>query len=103
MYFIWYYQVNLQEDWKEIKGHFNQQFEHAERNIQGIQCKFYHFIKDKNYLNVQEQQYEESAYRQAQEKCRVVQFCGLWFPWMKAEHTPSEVRLVGTQYLQFNL
>jgi hypothetical protein len=101
MYFIWYHRVDLEEEWKEVQERFNRQFPRrgrAERNTQGIQCKFYRFIKYKNCPNVREQRRTKDGQFFARERARelpdygVVQWCGLWFPWMKPEHATPGLR-----------
>jgi hypothetical protein len=48
MYFIWYHRVDLCQEWKEVRENFNRQFRNRQRHgFQGIQCKFYRSIKEK--------------------------------------------------------
>ncbi|KAL4806437.1 hypothetical protein BDV18DRAFT_160505 [Aspergillus unguis] len=56
MYFIWYHRVDLGQEWREVRESFNRQFPQRQRaGFQGIQCKFYRFIKDKNVPTLREQ------------------------------------------------
>ncbi|KAJ5144358.1 hypothetical protein N7476_004834 [Penicillium atrosanguineum] len=46
MHFIWYHRVDLRWQWKWIREKFNREFSsHKPRSFQGLQCKFYRFIK----------------------------------------------------------
>ncbi|KAJ5138973.1 uncharacterized protein N7515_003821 [Penicillium bovifimosum] len=56
MYFIWYHRVDLCQEWKEVREAFNRQFSARQRRgFQGIQCKFYRFIKEKKCPTLREQ------------------------------------------------
>ncbi|KAH2997498.1 hypothetical protein KXV72_009362 [Aspergillus fumigatus] len=56
MYFIWYHRVDLCQEWKEVRENFNRQFPNRQRRgFQGIQCKFYRFIKEKKCPTLREQ------------------------------------------------
>ncbi|OJJ43268.1 hypothetical protein ASPZODRAFT_146286 [Penicilliopsis zonata CBS 506.65] len=56
MYFIWYHRVDLCQEWKEVRESFNRQFPSRQRRgFQGIQCKFYRFIKEKRCPTLREQ------------------------------------------------
>ncbi|KAL1991216.1 hypothetical protein VTN49DRAFT_5720 [Thermomyces lanuginosus] len=104
MYFIWYHRVDLEEEWKEVQRCFNRQFYHrgrAERNTQGIQCKFYRFIKEKKCPTVREQRrLRDGEFMGGGRRSRndrlpaygVVKWCGIWFPWMRPEHAPEARR-----------
>lgn len=103
MYFIWYHRVDLEEEWKEVQRCFNRQFYHrgrAERNTQGIQCKFYRFIKEKKCPTVREQRRLRDGEFMGGRRSRndrlpaygVVKWCGIWFPWMRPEHAPEARR-----------
>ncbi|KAJ6041631.1 uncharacterized protein N7446_010489 [Penicillium canescens] len=56
MYFIWYHRVDLCLGWKEVRESFNRRFPTRQRRgFQGIQCKFYRFIKEKKCPTPREQ------------------------------------------------
>ncbi|KAJ6163888.1 hypothetical protein N7497_003867 [Penicillium chrysogenum] len=56
MYFIWYHRVDLCQRWKEVHESFNRQFPNRQRvSSQGMQSKFYRFIKQKNCPTPREQ------------------------------------------------
>ncbi|KMU85325.1 hypothetical protein CIHG_03109 [Coccidioides immitis H538.4] len=56
MYFIWYHRVDLNQEWKQVRESFNAQFPNRQRNgFQGIQCKYYRFIKEKKCPTLREQ------------------------------------------------
>lgn len=62
MYFIWYHRVDLGQEWKQVRESFNAQFPNRQRNgFQGIQCKYYRFIKEKNCPTLREQRRRRSA------------------------------------------
>ncbi|KAI1829106.1 hypothetical protein CBS147337_10098 [Penicillium roqueforti] len=57
MYVIWYHRVDLCQEWKEVREIFNRHFPSWQRRgFQGIQCKFYRFIKEKRCPTLREQQ-----------------------------------------------
>ncbi|EAW13837.1 uncharacterized protein ACLA_068650 [Aspergillus clavatus NRRL 1] len=93
MYFIWYHRVDLCQEWKEVRESFNRQFPNRQRRgFQGIQCKFYRFIKEKNCPTLREQRrmrdgeflregstiVDPSAPRYG-----VVDYAKVWYPWMR--------------------
>lgn len=98
MYFIWYHRVDLDEDWRDCTDAFNKQFPgqgRSERNTQGIQCKFYRFINAKKCPTVREQRrlkdgefmaHGRSTRERLLPKFGVVEWCHVWYPWMRAEH-----------------
>jgi hypothetical protein len=97
MYFIWYHRVDLDEDWKDCTDAFNSQFPgqgRSERNTQGIQCKFYRFIHAKKCPTVREQRRLKDGEfmtrgrpsRERMPKFGVVEWCRVWYPWMKTKH-----------------
>lgn len=91
MYFIWYHRVDLDEEWKDVQESFNRQFPGRQRNgFQGIQCKFYRFIKDKQCPSVRSQRHHlrDGDYGRNHDlsKFGVIQFAGVWYPWMRPEH-----------------
>ncbi|KAL1965006.1 hypothetical protein VTN77DRAFT_6206 [Rasamsonia byssochlamydoides] len=95
MYFIWYHRVDLEKEWKEVQECFNRQFPARQRRgFQGIQCKFYRFIREKRCPTVREQRRIRDGEFMARGRSRsgslprygVVQWCGTWYPWMKPEH-----------------
>ncbi|EEH49305.1 uncharacterized protein PADG_05384 [Paracoccidioides brasiliensis Pb18] len=62
MYFIWYHRVDLRQEWKEVRKNFNAQFPDRQRKgFQGIQCKYYRFIKEKNVPTLREQRRKRSG------------------------------------------
>ncbi|OJD19403.1 hypothetical protein AJ78_00673 [Emergomyces pasteurianus Ep9510] len=62
MYFIWYHRVDLRQEWKEVRESFNAQFPNRQRRgFQGIQCKYYRFIKEKNCPTLREQRRRRSG------------------------------------------
>jgi hypothetical protein len=98
MFFIWYHRVDLEEEWKEVQDRFNQQFPTRQRRgFQGLQCKFYRFIKEKRCPAVREQRRlhdgefttRSSPKSEYLPKYGVVQWCGVWYPWMRQEHAPN--------------
>lgn len=95
MYFIWYHRVDLEKEWKEVQECYSRQFPGRQRRgIQGIQCKFYRFIKEKRCPTVREQRRLRDGEFMARGRSRcqslprygVVEWCGAWYPWMKPEH-----------------
>lgn len=61
MYFIWYHRVDLGQEWKEVRESFNSRFPHRPRNgYQGIQCKYYRFIREKHCPTLREQHRKRS-------------------------------------------
>lgn len=98
MYFIWYHRVDLDEEWRDCTDAFNKQFPgqgRSERNTQGIQCKFYRFINAKKCPTVREQRRLKDGEFMARgrstrgrllPKFGVVEWCHVWYPWMRAEH-----------------
>ncbi|CRG90577.1 hypothetical protein PISL3812_07621 [Talaromyces islandicus] len=102
MYFIWYHRIDLEEDWKECADAFNRQFPSPQgRNVQGIQCKFYRFINSKRCPTVREQRRLKDGELITGRRGRgerlpqygVVEWCNIWYPWMKAEHAVPGLRL----------
>lgn len=107
MYFIWYHRVDLCQEWKEVRESFNRQFPHRQRSgFQGIQCKFYRFIKEKKCPTLREQRRmrdgeflrEGSALTEpTPPKFGVVEWAGVWYPWMREDreqvlrHKPAGV------------
>lgn len=103
MCFVWYYRVDLGKTWKEVQRCFNRQFYHRGcpgRSIPSLQAKFYRFIKKKKCPTVLEQRRLRDG--ELLEGCRsrndglpaygVVNWCGVWFPWMRPEHAPDAQR-----------
>jgi hypothetical protein len=92
MYFIWYHRVDLELEWKDVQESFNRQFPGRQRSgFQGIQCKFYRFIKDKRCPSVRSQRHHHvrknsSTKSREPNKFGVVQFARVWYPWMRPEH-----------------
>ena len=114
MYFIWYHRVDLSQEWKEVRESFNRQFPHRQRKgFQGIQCKFYRFIKDKNCPTLREQRRlrdgesildgggsgmgfsgpsssspsSSSSSSSGNPKFGVIDWAGVWYPWMREERS----------------
>ncbi|CAG8901612.1 unnamed protein product [Penicillium egyptiacum] len=96
MYFIWYHRVDLCQEWKEVREAFNRQFPNRQRRgFQGIQCKFYRFIKEKKCPTLREQRrmrdgefLREGASASmgdhgAAPKFGVREYTNVWYPWMK--------------------
>jgi hypothetical protein len=98
MFFIWYHRVDLDEEWRDCTEAFNKQFPgqgRSERNTQGIQCKFYRFINAKKCPTVREQRRLKDGEFMARgrstrerllPKFGVVEWCHVWYPWMRADH-----------------
>lgn len=99
MYFIWYHRVDLCQEWKEVREAFNRQFpDRQRRGFQGIQCKFYRFIKEKKCPTLREQRrmrdgefLREGATTAlagdhgAAPKFGVREYTNVWYPWMRKE------------------
>ncbi|CAI7612677.1 unnamed protein product [Penicillium glandicola] len=98
MYFIWYHRVDLCQEWKEVREAFNQQFpDRQRRGFQGIQCKFYRFIKEKKCPTLREQRRmrdgeflrEGASAAMAGDhgapKFGVREYTDVWYPWMRKE------------------
>ena len=93
MYFIWYHRVDLGQEWKEVRECFNRQFPNRPREgFQGIQCKFYRFIKEKKCPTVREQRrMRDGEFLQGSQRDRsaprfgVVEQVGVWYPWMRED------------------
>ncbi|KAL5334535.1 hypothetical protein BJX70DRAFT_378132 [Aspergillus crustosus] len=97
MYFIWYHRVDLCQEWKEVRESFNRQFPNRQRRgFQGIQCKFYRFIKEKKCPTLREQRRMRDGEFMRQESTTsfsgsgggapqfgVVEWIGAWYPWMR--------------------
>ncbi|KAJ5585428.1 uncharacterized protein N7459_005228 [Penicillium hispanicum] len=103
MYFIWYHRVDLCQEWKEVRESFNRQFPSRQRRgFQGIQCKFYRFIKEKKCPTLREQRrmrdgefLREGAALGADSgapRFGVVEWANVWYPWMREERdgTPRQ-------------
>ncbi|KAL4786765.1 hypothetical protein BJX76DRAFT_320190 [Aspergillus varians] len=96
MYFIWYHRVDLCQEWKEVRESFNTQFPSRQRRgFQGIQCKFYRFIKEKKCPTLREQrrmrdgeflrQESSSSFNGGAPQFGVVEWMGVWYPWMRED------------------
>lgn len=96
MYFIWYHRVDLCQEWKEVRESFNRQFPSRQRRgFQGIQCKFYRFIKEKKCPTLREQRrmrdgefLREGASMGADSgapRFGVREWANVWYPWMGEE------------------
>ncbi|KAL4874138.1 hypothetical protein BDV12DRAFT_159170 [Aspergillus spectabilis] len=98
MYFIWYHRVDLCQEWKEVRESFNRQFPNRQRRgFQGIQCKFYRFIKEKKCPTLREQRRMRDGEFLRQESSEsfsgnggapqfgVVEWIGVWYPWMRED------------------
>ncbi|KAJ5779206.1 hypothetical protein N7457_006926 [Penicillium paradoxum] len=98
MYFIWYHRVDLCQEWKEVREAFNRQFpDRQRRGFQGIQCKFYRFIKEKKCPTLREQRRMRDgeflregasaalAGDPSGPKFGVRQYTTVWYPWMRKD------------------
>ncbi|KAL4974491.1 hypothetical protein BDW66DRAFT_139584 [Aspergillus desertorum] len=104
MYFIWYQRVDLGQEWKEVRESFNRQFpERPRKGFQGIQCKFYRFIKEKKCPTLREQRRmrdgefisgqaphalshsssDSGSGYGGKPQFGVVEWMGVWYPWMR--------------------
>ena len=113
MYFIWYHRVDLCQEWKEVRECFNRQFPNRQRcGFQGIQCKFYRFIRDKKCPTLREQRLMrdgkflrqgstlETNYNDnhtvvseiGPPKFGVIEWMGVWYPWMR--ENPDQVNMM---------
>ncbi|KAJ5589918.1 hypothetical protein N7450_003890 [Penicillium hetheringtonii] len=96
MYFIWYHRVDLCQEWKEVRESFNRQFPSRQRRgFQGIQCKFYRFIKEKKCPTLREQRrmrdgefLREGAAlgpEAGAPRFGVIEWANVWYPWMRED------------------
>lgn len=115
MFFIWYHRVDLGQEWKEVRESFNRQFPNRQRSgFQGIQCKFYRFIREKSCPTLREQRRlrdgeflgegaggggagasmtsssSSSSGSSAMQdspapRFGVVEWTGVWYPWMRED------------------
>ncbi|KKK12673.1 hypothetical protein P175DRAFT_0510060 [Aspergillus ochraceoroseus IBT 24754] len=93
MYFIWYHRVDLCQEWKEVRESFNRQFPSRQRRgFQGIQCKFYRFIREKKCPTLRQQrrmrdgEFLRKGSGLAESngpRFGVVEWMGVWYPWMR--------------------
>ncbi|PYH67186.1 uncharacterized protein BO88DRAFT_445159 [Aspergillus vadensis CBS 113365] len=93
IYFIWYHRVDLCQGWEEVRKNFNKQFPSRQRwGIQGIQYRFYRFIKNKKCPTLREQQHlRNGGFIRARAglpdsgslRFGVVDRVGIWYPWMR--------------------
>lgn len=103
MYFIWYHRVDLRQEWKEVRESFNAQFPTRQRSgFQGIQCKYYRFIKENKCPTLREQRRQReggsapgvsptglssgnspNGLSDSSPAYGVVQWTGRWYPWMR--------------------
>ncbi|KAK9646464.1 hypothetical protein HCH54_005209 [Aspergillus fumigatus] len=91
MYFIWYHRVDLCQEWKEVRENFNRQFPSRQRRgFQGIQCKFYRFIKEKQCPTLREQRRMRDGERDGSTmvdsgalRFGVLEWAQVWYPWMR--------------------
>lgn len=100
MYFIWYHRVDLRQEWRLVRENFNAQFPDRQRSgFQGIQCKFYRFIKEKKCPTLRDQKQRENQQRgrggsrshsptDEYPAYGVVNWTGNWFPWMREPRPP---------------
>lgn len=107
MYFIWYHRVDLCQEWKEVRECFNRQFpERQRRGFQGIQCKFYRFIREKKCPTLREQRRlrdgeflrEGASLDQDSGAPRfgVVEWANVWYPWMREDQGSALSQRVAT-------
>ncbi|KAJ5849337.1 hypothetical protein N7534_008026 [Penicillium rubens] len=98
MYFIWYHRVDLCQEWKKVRDAFNRQFPNRQRcGFQGIQCKFYRFIKQNKCPTLREQRSMRDGEFLSEgvsasmgdhgtaPKFGVRECTNVWYPWMKKE------------------
>ncbi|KAJ5809424.1 uncharacterized protein N7503_001642 [Penicillium pulvis] len=92
MYFIWYHRVDLGQEWKEVRESFNHQFPSRQRRgFQGIQCKFYRFIKEKQCPTLREQrrmrdgEFLREGAESGAPRFGVIEYAGVWYPWMRCD------------------
>lgn len=96
MYFIWYHRVDLCQEWKEVRESFNRQFPNRQRRgFQGIQCKFYRFIKEKKCPTLREQRRMRDGEflrdgaalgpDSGAPRFGVVEWANVWYPWMRED------------------
>jgi len=95
MYFIWYHRVDLCQEWKEVRESFNKQFPSRQRRgFQGIQCKFYRFIKEKKCPTLREQRRMRdgeflregaSLGQEGAPRFGVIEWANVWYPWMRED------------------
>ncbi|KAI5303234.1 component of the polarisome [Ascosphaera pollenicola] len=90
MYFIWYHRVDLRQEWRDVRESFNAQFANRPRNgFQGIQCKYYRFIKEKKCPTLREQRRRRSESDGVREPgdnlpaYGVVRWTKIRYPWMR--------------------
>ena len=103
MYFIWYHRVDLGQEWKDVREAFNRQFTNRQRSgFQGIQCKFYRFIKEKKCPTLREQRrlrdglfLREGASAALVDDANgaprygVREYTKVWYPWMRKGDSDS--------------
>ena len=105
MYFIWYHRVDLCQEWKEVRESFNRQFPNRQRRgFQGIQCKFYRFIKEKKCPTLREQRrmrdgefLREGAALgpdSGAPRFGVVEWAHVWYPWMREDRDTAMRRRI---------
>ena len=96
MYFIWYHRVDLCQEWKEVRESFNRQFPSRQRRgFQGIQCKFYRFIKEKRCPTLREQRRMRDGEflrdgtamggDSGAPRFGVIEWANVWYPWMRED------------------
>ncbi|KAJ5101533.1 hypothetical protein NUU61_003755 [Penicillium alfredii] len=96
MYFIWYHRVDLCQEWKEVRESFNRQFPSRQRRgFQGIQCKFYRFIKEKKCPTLREQRRMRDGEflrdgaalgpDSGAPRFGVKEWANVWYPWMRED------------------
>lgn len=86
MLFIWYHRVELEKRWKHVLDGFNCQIPyHERRQIQGLQCRFYRFLKRRDYPSTRQQRsiIDKNVACGEPDPCfRVIEWTGKWYPWM---------------------
>ncbi|CAI7623541.1 unnamed protein product [Penicillium palitans] len=94
-------------EWKEVREAFNRQFpDRQRRGFQGIQCKFYRFIKEKKCPTMREQRcmrdgefLREGASAAlagdhgAAPKFGVREYTNAWYPWMRKKENVALRRI----------
>ncbi|KAJ5853142.1 hypothetical protein N7534_005685 [Penicillium rubens] len=106
MYFIWYHRVDLCQEWKEVREAFNRQFpDRQRRGFQGIQCKFYRFIKEKKCPTLREQRRMRDGELMREGAATALAdgggapnfgvrgYTNVWYPWMRKGDTDVMLRV----------
>lgn len=88
MYYIWYHYIDLDKEWSECRRAYNHQFPSSNpRNVPGLQCKFYRFLRKRTPVSSKK---HKNTAKTELFKYGVVNWCKVWYPWMRPEHRPWE-------------